>query len=57
MGVIDLRALRDDPDAYRDSQRKRGASADAVDSLLSTDAEEISIGRGAKPGMLMQSKL
>jgi len=39
VGVIDLRALRDDPDAYRESQRKRGASADAVDSLLSADAE------------------
>jgi seryl-tRNA synthetase len=37
--VIDLRALRDDPDAYRDSQRKRGASADAVDALLSADAD------------------
>ncbi len=39
MGVIDLRALREDPDAYRDSQRKRGASADAVDALLSADAD------------------
>ncbi|MCC3764017.1 serine--tRNA ligase [Glycomyces sp. TRM65418] len=37
--MIDLRALRDDPDAYRDSQRKRGASADAVDALLVADAE------------------
>ncbi|WP_030161646.1 serine--tRNA ligase [Glycomyces sp. NRRL B-16210] len=37
--MIDLRALREDPDAYRDSQRKRGASADAVDALLSADAD------------------
>ena len=34
-----MRALRDDPDAYRDSQRKRGASPEAVDALLSADAE------------------
>ncbi len=39
MDVIDLRALREHPDAYRDSQRKRGASPDAVDALLSADAE------------------
>ncbi|WP_460498180.1 serine--tRNA ligase [Glycomyces tarimensis] len=37
--MIDLRALRDDPDAYRDSQRKRGASPEAVDALLSADSE------------------
>jgi seryl-tRNA synthetase len=37
--VIDLRALRDNPDAYRDSQRKRGASVEAVDALLSADAD------------------
>ncbi|MEU6860422.1 serine--tRNA ligase [Glycomyces sp. NPDC046736] len=37
--MIDLRALRENPDAYRDSQRKRGASADAVDALLSADAD------------------
>ena len=39
MGVIDLRALRENPDRYRDSQRKRGASPEAVDALLSADAE------------------
>jgi seryl-tRNA synthetase len=37
--VIDLRALRENPDLYRDSQRKRGASPDAVDALLSADSE------------------
>ncbi|MBO3734666.1 serine--tRNA ligase [Glycomyces niveus] len=37
--MIDLRALRDNPDAYRDSQRKRGASVGAVDALLSADAD------------------
>jgi seryl-tRNA synthetase len=37
--VIDLRALRENPDVYRDSQRKRGASPEAVDALLSADAE------------------
>jgi seryl-tRNA synthetase len=37
--VIDLRALRENPDRYRDSQRKRGASPEAVDALLSADAE------------------
>ena len=39
MDVIDLRALRENPDRYRDSQRKRGASPEAVDALLSADAE------------------
>jgi len=39
VGVIDLRALRENPDRYRDSQRKRGASPEAVDALLSADAE------------------
>lgn len=39
MDVIDLRALRENPDPYRDSQRKRGASPDAVDALLSADSE------------------
>nr|WP_277605202.1 serine--tRNA ligase [Glycomyces sp. L485] len=34
-----MRALRDNPDAFRDSQRKRGDSPDAVDALLSADAE------------------
>ncbi|HLU29453.1 MAG TPA: serine--tRNA ligase [Glycomyces sp.] len=37
--MIDLRALRENPDRYRDSQRKRGASPEAVDALLSADAE------------------
>ncbi|WP_026925631.1 serine--tRNA ligase [Glycomyces arizonensis] len=37
--MIDLRALRENPDIYRDSQRKRGASPDAVDALLSADSE------------------
>ncbi|THV41892.1 serine--tRNA ligase [Glycomyces buryatensis] len=37
--MIDLRALREDPDAYRASQRKRGASPDSVDALLSADAD------------------
>jgi seryl-tRNA synthetase len=35
--VIDLRLLRDDPETVRDSQRKRGASIDVVDTLLSAD--------------------
>ncbi len=37
--MIDLRALRETPDIYRDSQRKRGVSPDAVDALLSADSE------------------
>ncbi|WP_026928650.1 serine--tRNA ligase [Glycomyces tenuis] len=37
--MIDLRALRENPDLYRDSQRKRGASPEAVDALLSADSE------------------
>ena len=39
MVVIDLRALRENPDLFRASQRKRGASAEAVDALLSADAD------------------
>jgi seryl-tRNA synthetase len=35
--VIDLRALRDDPDRYRASQRLRGADPAAVDALLAAD--------------------
>jgi seryl-tRNA synthetase len=36
--VIDLRLLRDDPDAVRASQRARGDDAEAVDRLLAADA-------------------
>jgi len=35
--VIDLKALRDDPEAFRRSQRDRGASADVVDAVLAAD--------------------
>jgi seryl-tRNA synthetase len=35
--VIDLRLLRDDPDAARASQRARGESEEAVDQLLRAD--------------------
>jgi seryl-tRNA synthetase len=35
--VIDLRLLRDDPDAVRASQRTRGESEDVVDELLRAD--------------------
>jgi len=35
--VIDLRALRDDPEAFRRSQRDRGAPVDAVDRALAAD--------------------
>jgi seryl-tRNA synthetase len=35
--VIDLKALRDDPDRFRRSQRARGAAADLVDELLAAD--------------------
>jgi seryl-tRNA synthetase len=35
--VIDLRLLREDPETVRDSQRKRGASVDVVDTLLRAD--------------------
>jgi len=35
--VIDLRTLRDDPDAFRRSQRDRGAPADLVDRILAAD--------------------
>jgi seryl-tRNA synthetase len=35
--VIDLKLLRDDPDALRASQRARGADPGAVDALLSAD--------------------
>ncbi|WP_100445288.1 serine--tRNA ligase [Glycomyces xiaoerkulensis] len=37
--MIDLRALRENPDAYRDSQRKRGDSPETVDALLSADSD------------------
>ncbi|MGH3736435.1 MAG: serine--tRNA ligase [Micromonosporaceae bacterium] len=36
--MIDLRALRDDPDLFRTSQRLRGEPETAVDELLSADA-------------------
>jgi len=36
--VIDLKLLREDPDAVRRSQRSRGANPDLVDSLLEADA-------------------
>ncbi|GIJ50069.1 serine--tRNA ligase [Virgisporangium aliadipatigenens] len=36
--MIDLRLLREDPDLVRASQRTRGASESAVDTLLSADA-------------------
>jgi seryl-tRNA synthetase len=35
--VIDLRVLRDDPDAARDSQRARGEDPDLVDEVLGAD--------------------
>ena len=35
--MIDLRTLRDDPDAFRRSQRDRGAPADLVDRILAAD--------------------
>ena len=35
--MIDLKALRDDPEAFRRSQRDRGASADVVDAVLAAD--------------------
>jgi seryl-tRNA synthetase len=35
--VIDLKALRDDPDAFRQSQRARGADPALVDVLLAAD--------------------
>jgi seryl-tRNA synthetase len=37
--VIDLRLLRDDPDLIRASQRLRGESTEAVDTLLRADEE------------------
>ena len=36
--VIDLRQLREDPDAVRASQRARGEDADLVDAVLDADA-------------------
>jgi seryl-tRNA synthetase len=36
-GVIDLRALRDDPDAFRTSQRSRGEDPGLVDTALAAD--------------------
>uniref|UniRef100_UPI0024568B69 hypothetical protein n=1 Tax=Nocardia abscessus TaxID=120957 RepID=UPI0024568B69 len=41
--MIDLRFLRDDPDAVRASQRARGEDPALVDALLEADAG----GRGA----------
>jgi seryl-tRNA synthetase len=35
--VIDLRIVRENPDLIRESQRKRGASQDAVDALIAAD--------------------
>jgi len=35
--VIDLKALREDPEAFRRSQRDRGAPADLVDRILAAD--------------------
>ena len=35
--MIDLKALRDDPDAFRRSQRDRGAPPDLVDRILTAD--------------------
>jgi seryl-tRNA synthetase len=35
--VIDLHVLRDDPDAARDAQRRRGLSPDLVDQILAAD--------------------
>ena len=35
--MIDLKTLRDDPDAFRHSQRKRGADPELVDVLLAAD--------------------
>jgi seryl-tRNA synthetase len=37
--VIDLRLLRDDPDAVRASQRARGEPESVVDDLLRADEE------------------
>ncbi|HEY3501931.1 MAG TPA: serine--tRNA ligase [Actinocatenispora sp.] len=37
--MIDLRLLRDDPDAVRASQRIRGESSSSVDELLAADAQ------------------
>ncbi|HVV29429.1 MAG TPA: serine--tRNA ligase [Mycobacteriales bacterium] len=36
--MIDLRALRTDPDAFRESQRSRGEDPAAVDALLAADS-------------------
>ncbi|WP_025273090.1 serine--tRNA ligase [Haloglycomyces albus] len=36
--MIDLRALRDDPEVYRASQRKRGADPEEVDAVVSADS-------------------
>ena len=35
--MIDLKALREDPEAFRRSQRDRGAPADLVDRILAAD--------------------
>lgn len=39
LGVIDLRALRDDPEPARASQRARGADPAVIDVLLSADTD------------------
>ncbi len=36
--MIDLRQLREDPEAFRDSQRARGEDPELVDALLAADA-------------------
>src|SRR5690606_28457461 len=42
-GVIDLKALRDDPDTARASQIARGADPDLVDELLGADERRRSL--------------
>ena len=37
--MIDLKALRDDPEAFRRSQRDRGAPAELVDHILTADEQ------------------
>ncbi|MBC7639883.1 MAG: serine--tRNA ligase, partial [Rhodoferax sp.] len=44
--MIDLRVVRDDPDAVRASQRARGEDPDLVDHVLAADEER----RGALAG-------
>jgi seryl-tRNA synthetase len=42
--VIDLRALREDPDQFRDSQSARGEDPSLVDALLAADGERRAAG-------------